>query len=201
MCTQPVKERESDRTSNGELERAQMRELRWWAGSFQAPGCFSGLSSTLWGIVWNAQADGWHIPHESSMPGRCPLHYTQTHTSRRATCFCLCVCVCAGQWRVIGRPWPISVAWLKKVKKNGRHWGRAVVNSVPHQCISVSSTPFWWLTITSGLCAHSHVHTPMARYVCTYPYTYTARKWRSTLLKQKSITHMGAISGHTHRVS
>lgn len=28
MCTQPVKERESDRTSNGELERAQMRELR-----------------------------------------------------------------------------------------------------------------------------------------------------------------------------
>lgn len=130
------------------------------------------------------------------------VHYTTLrHAQADVLHASVCVCVCAGQWRVIGRPWPISVAWLKKVKKNGRHWGRAVVNSVPHQCISVSSTPFWWLTVTSGLCAHSHVHTPMARYVCTYPYTYTARKWRSTLLKQKSITHMGAISGHTHRVS
>lgn len=103
-CAHNQWKRESDRTSNGELERAQMRELRWWAGSFQAPGCFSGLSSTLWGIVWNAQADGWHIPHESSMPGRCPLHYTQTHTSRRATCFCVCVCVCwsvKGNWQTL----------------------------------------------------------------------------------------------------
>lgn len=125
------------------------------------------------------------------------VHYTTLrHAQADVLHASVCVCVCAGQWRVIGRPWPISVAWLKKVKKNGRHWGRAVVNSVPHQCISVSSTPFWWLTVTSGLCAHSHVHIPMARYVCTYPYTYTARKWRSTLLKQKSITQCNQWS-HT----
>lgn len=143
-------EREGD--GDGKPERAQMRELRWWAGSFQAPGCFSGLSSTLWGIVWNAQADGWHLSHESSMSGHCPLRSPRTHTP-------LHKCVCA-RWRVTDRPWPISMAGMKKGEAKSR---RPAVNSVSHQCISVSGTLLMQLNITAGARVHTHhthTHTP-----------------------------------------
>lgn len=138
----PQTQRERD--GDGKPERAQMRELRWWAGSFQAPGCFSGLSSTLRGIVWNAQADGWHISHESSMSGHCPLRFPRKHTPLHK-----CVCTVKGNWLTL----PHQHGWKE------RRWGKKGEACCEFYLISMYICQWHATHVVNCYCFSTHPHT------------------------------------------